>query len=282
MAEATLTVNDDFSLAHFAPATEGFQPPAGAFDPSGAWETTFDLWETTQRAYKVGAFSLTRTPVDGERFRLEMRLRKLATLGSQYCIAGMTCATDALATPLDWELETVLCDDKGQPIEETRLRETGLAVPGGLRVRIGDRERTVPVQGPMAFWFGLFEAVQRRSAPDAPALEFTLIDRFNQQVKPRQKLAFRRAATIELGGKRVWRENAVELEAGTVYRPVEAREGAVATKVNAWEQTGFGVLPTVYWVDDAGRLLMVLSGIAAYVYKGPGQKVVAPWEGDLA
>ena len=281
MTSEMLTLKDDFSLAHFAPATDGFQPPTGEFDPAGAWEATFELWETTQRAYRVGALSLVRTPMDDERFRLEMRLRKLATLGSQYCIAGMTCAMDALGTPLDWELETVLCDDKGQPIADTRLRETGLAVPGGLRVRVGDRERTVSVQGPMAFWFGLFEAVQRQSGPDAPALEFTLIDRLNQQVKPGQRLAFRRSATIELGGKRVWRETATELEAGTVYRPVEVREGAVATKVNAWEQTGFGVLPTVYWVDDAGRLLMVLSGIAAYVYKSPGQRVVAPWEGDL-
>lgn len=281
MPDQHLTMRDDFSLAHFEQATDGFQPPAGPFDPAGAWEAVYDLWEVTQRAYRVGAFSLTRTPVDHARMRLEMKLRKFATQGWQWARATATCATNALATPLDWELETLLCDAEGQPIEDTRLRETGTAVPGGLRVRVGERERTVSAPGRCALWFGLFEAVQRLTTPETAPGEFTLIDRLNQQVKPGQNLAFRRSGTFVLGGRRVWKEQATSLEAGTVYRPVEAREGALPTHLRAWEQTGRGTLPAVYWVDDAGRMLMALSGIIAYIRKSTDSRLVAPWEGDL-
>ena len=34
MTSEMLTLKDDFSLAHFAPATDGFQPPTGEFDPA--------------------------------------------------------------------------------------------------------------------------------------------------------------------------------------------------------------------------------------------------------
>jgi hypothetical protein len=46
---------------------------------------------------------------------------------------------------------------------------------------------------------------------------------------------------------------------------VPSREGAVRTQMQAYEQFGEGILPIVYWVDERGRLLFVLSGLIGYV-----------------
>ena len=50
------------------------------------------------------------------------------------------------------------------------------------------------------------------------------------------------------------REEKQELEVGALYRPVPTHEGAVATRMHAFEQTGEGVLPIVYWVTGRKRL----------------------------
>jgi hypothetical protein len=267
MPEPVTQMTDHFPLAHFERALENFQPPTEAFDPADA----YDIWECSQGNRKLGALRIERTPLDARRAKLDVRYRKAAAGGVQHAEMGLECKADDLATPIRWRAQTCVHDTEDKPIEDTRLEETGEVGERALRVKVGKTTTRVPVKGRVAFAWGLLDAVQRLSGEGMQPLEFTLIDRLNHEVKPEQRLSFRAAPTVELGGKRIWREEKQPLEVGTVYRPVPAREGAIATALRAYNQTGHGILPIVYWVDERGRLLFALSGLIGYVFNAEAQ-----------
>ncbi len=271
MPESVTQMVDHFPLAHFERALENFQPPTEAFDPQGAWANAYDIWECSQGQRKLGALRIERTPLDARRAKLDVRFRKGAAGGILRAEMSAECRVDALATPIRWQAQTVVHDAQDAPIEDTRLSETGEVGERALRARIGQTQVRTPVEAPLAFHWCLFDAVQRLPGEATAPLEFTLIDRLNQQVKPDQRLAFRTAPTVELGGKRIWHEEKQELERGAVYRPVPAREGSVATRLRAYDQTGRGLVPIVYWVDERGRLLFALSGLIGYVFNAEAQ-----------
>jgi hypothetical protein len=259
-------MTDHFSLAHFERALDGFTPPDEPFDPQGAWENAYTIHESSAGTRPIGAIRIARTLGDNGRARLRIEHTKRAIGGSLHATMELTCRTDALATPAEWTLETVVHDTEDQPIEDTRLAETGTALDDALEVLIGDDKRRLPVDAPYTFQWSLFDAVQRLGREGLRPLPFTLVDRLTYEIKPGHTLAPRKAAEMELGGRRTWKEEARALEVGTVYRPVPAREGAVLTRMQAYEQLGEGILPIVYWVNERGRLLFILSGLIGYVF----------------
>jgi hypothetical protein len=271
MPQMVTQVTDHFALAHFERALQGFRPPAPDFDPAGAWVNCYDIWECSQGMAKLGALRIERTPLDGGRVKLDVTFRKTAKAGIMRAQMSVECLADELSTPVRWQAQTLSHDAGDAPIEDTLIRETGELADGQLRVRIGQTTTPTPVTGPVALDWCLFDAVQRLPGEALGPLSFTLVDRLSRQVKPDQRLTFRSAPTVELGGKRVWREEKQELERGTVYRPVTAREGAVPVALRTYDQTGWGILPIVYWVDASGRLLFVLSGLFGYVYNAEAQ-----------
>ena len=265
MAQTT-QMTDHFSLAHFLRALEGFEPPDEAFDPTGAWGNAYQIFECSQGMRAQGTLRISREPAGRDGLDLKIEHTKRAVGGSLRFDVEMLCAADDLATPRRWTTNSVALDPDGAPIEDTRLVEAGRAVKGGVRIETHGRNRKIDVPAPFAYHWGLFDAIQRMK-PEADTIrEFTLLDRLSYQVKPGHRLAFRGSAEVELGGRKVWHETKEDLEIGTLYRPVAAREGAVASKLHAWEQYGEGVLPIIYWVNEQGRLLLALSGLVGYVY----------------
>jgi hypothetical protein len=127
------------------------------------------------------------------------------------------------------------------------------------------------INGAFTLTWCLFDAVQRLNGAAMTPVRFTLIDRFHNEIKGGQRLGFRGAVTVDLGGKRVWREEKRELERGAIYRPVPGREDAVPTTLLAYDHTGRGIVPTVYWVAEQGRLLFLLSGLFGYVFNAEAQ-----------
>jgi hypothetical protein len=281
MPEPVTQMTDHFPLAHFERALEGFQPPAEAFDPLGAWVNAYDIWECSQGNRKIGALRIERTPLDGRRAKLAVRYRKLAAGGILRAEASIECRADALATPIRWQSQSCVHDPQDKPLEDTRLAETGEAGERALRVKVGEKAIRIPFEGPFTFDWCLFDAVQRlhekwdggifQDVGKNASVPFLLIDRLSREAKPDQRLAFRTDVTVELGGKRIWREEKHQLEAGVVYRPVPAREGATATVLRAYDQTGRGIVPIVYWVNEQGRLLFALSGLIGYIFNAEAQ-----------
>jgi hypothetical protein len=265
MDESLLRPEDLFPLRHLARAADGFAVPTGPFDPLGAWTATYELVERAFKTASLGALQLERVPDGPERALLRCHYRKHAGGGVGRASAEIRCAVDALASPLSWTLESWVADPQGREIEDTRLNEKVDVHGGELRRTGAGRERVTPAPGPLALDWGLFDAVQRLPRKTTPELRFTLIDRLGACLKPDQLLASTQSVTVSLGGQHRWGEQAEQLEAGTRYRPVERVEDATAVRLHSYEHTGQGILPTTYWVDDAGRLLFVLTGMLAWI-----------------
>ena len=84
----------------------------------------------------------------------------------------------------------------------------------------------------------LFDAVARLPHKQFDPIEFTRIDHFDQ-VKPDQALAFRRTIETSIAGKKV--------------------------QLHGYDQTGRGIMPFTYWVDNQGRTIVAISGLEAYL-----------------
>ncbi len=265
MPESALQPEALFAFRHLARAVDGFAVPVGPFDPRGAWTATFELVERAGKTASLGALQLERTPDGPSAARLRFRHRKQAGGGVGWATGEIGCAVDALSTPRAWTLQSWVADLRGGEIEDTRLDEQVEVRDGTLRRAGGEREQVTPAPGPLALDWGLFDAVQRLPHGAMPELRFALIDRLGMCLKPDQLLAFSQSVTVSLGGRRAWVEQAEVLAAGTRYRPVERLEGAAEVRLHSYEHSGQGILPTTYWVDDAGRLLFVLSGMMAWI-----------------
>ncbi|MBN1672391.1 MAG: hypothetical protein JXR37_15225 [Kiritimatiellae bacterium] len=235
---------------------DAFAAP-GDFEPAGEWTNTYRLWFVGGRG--PGFLSVSRQP----RLRQEAspgpaRLREDASPGQAVSADGrfvlaierlvvqsagtihrttarMTCAADALGSPLRWELESRILARDGRPLPAADVRETGVAEKG--RVRIGTREREMP----SAFTcnWSLFEAVQRLPGTDTGALRFDLLEDLDQPKRGHQ-LSFLKAVPFDTGKARL--------------------------DLTGYQQLGTGVLPYTYWVDARHRLLFAISGLRAYIY----------------
>ena len=75
-----------------------FTPPTGAFDPHGAWASSYHLW-LVQRHFGGGALTLRREPAGrGVRLHVTYDVAEYAG-GIRRSKATVECAADALCTP---------------------------------------------------------------------------------------------------------------------------------------------------------------------------------------
>ena len=153
--------------------------------------------------------------------------------GGQQTRATVQCRTDALCTPQSWQQESLMFDAAGQPIASTRVTQRATIGNGGIAIDSNGRRRVLKVSGPLATNWGLFDAVQRLAPKDTH--RFTVLEEMDL-IKPNQQLSAGESATFH------------------------------DLRLTSYEQTGDGVLPFHYWLDDQHRVLFVLSGQRAYIY----------------
>jgi hypothetical protein len=235
---------DDFPLSTAAGLTQLIHSPAGPFDPTDNWTHCYGVYTTASRASRVGRLKLTRhkNPSTG-RVRFVITIDKNHVNGEQHIRATVVANDDQLATPINNSMEAWVDDAKRQPIERTRVEKqaqfttdaSGLSVMY-LTDELGSTSETF--DGPAVLGWLLFDAVQRLQGAEQKRIDFTLIDHFDQ-VKPEQRLTYR----------------------GQFDVPVRNRN----VSFTAYDQIGRGILPTVWWVGESGRLLAVVSGIEAYL-----------------
>jgi hypothetical protein len=261
-----------FALRHVARALDGFVVPAGPFDASGSWTATYDLVERGFRLGTLGALRLERSPAGPERASLRFRFRKYTGGGVAWATGEFRLGTDALSSPSGWSVQSWFATRDGQELEGTRAEDQVEVGQGSLR-RTGEglaMQETLFAGALVAEW-GLFDAVQRLPRTAGGEWRFTLADRLGTCVKPGHMLAIGSRLTVSLGGRRAWGEEARPLAAGTVYRPVETSEGAADVRLQCYEHTGQGILPTTYGLDEAGRLLFVCSGMTGWILNQKAQ-----------
>ena len=130
-------------------------------------------------------------------------------------------------------------DRKGGVIAGTDINKSAIVKNNKVQFVCKNKKREVKIKQPVALSWLLFDAVQRLPRKKFTPVNFTLIDHFDQ-VKRNNIISFYN--TIE-----------VDLPVGE------------SIKLHSYKQFGKGILPVVYYVDDAGRLLFVISGIETYI-----------------
>src|SRR6185295_12157557 len=106
----------------------------------------------------------------------ELRVESLINHGNggQQTTATIQCASDPLATPRSWKLESVMHDPAGQPIAVTRVVQEATVKADAIEMVLGGRKHTLKVPRPFTSNWSLFAAVQRLDAKQS-ALRFALL-----------------------------------------------------------------------------------------------------------
>lgn len=229
------------TLAGIQDLLEAFHPPTGAFDPEGSWKQVYLMHLGNDGQGSAPGFLEIRREVSGAGLTLFVEMQVLhMTGGLQQTTAKITCANDPLCSPKSWQLESVLADPTGRPLENTRMVSRATVKAGAVEAEFGKHQRTIKLPGPFTSNWSLFDAVHHLRGKDTAPLRFALLEDLDL-LKPNHRLSFAETATVKAA---VGRE----------------------LKLTGYEQIGEGVLPFHYWLDEQRRLLLVLSGPRAYVY----------------
>ncbi len=219
---------EPFALGPFAAAVLGaYAPPSTPFDPSGTWELGWRIVQHMAPANTIGRVSLRRRPAgDGE---IELTLQRVkigAGRQREETRLILRCRLDRVASLVSWEGSIGCADAEGRAVPE---------LVRSVRGRAGDYGEADRRLGSL---FSLIEAVQRWRPDAREAATFTLLDEFDRAC-PGQ--------TIRPGA-------VVEIEAGPA--------GPIALR--PFHHLGAGTVPVIYWVDPAGRVVLVVRGLEAY------------------
>ena len=242
---------DDFPISTLGAYREKIVAPDGPFEPQGDWTQVFGIHSTGTGTSRVGTLSLKRRARPSG-VSLTVRHEKLLTgstggrvggaLGSRRildAVLNLDAGKSPLSTPGQWSFRTRVLDEAGRAIPDAGLSRRAAVENGKLRVTTGeDRTRTCPLDGPYTVNWALFDAVGRLPRGRFEPIRFTLVDHFDQ-IKPGQTLVFRRALDASLAGRTV--------------------------RLYGFDQTGRGVMPWTYWVDEKGRVVVALSGLETYM-----------------
>lgn len=235
-----------FTLNVIAPHLKNFRRPTAEHTPSGDWELNYRLYTLGAIAGPggpIGNLTVRRKVVAPGEFLLAVDYRKQVPQQMAAREAGqIACREDALATPRNWTWSSQLVAADGKPVRYTQLEKSATAAEKAVEISDGPHRRRLPLDSPYTINWALFEAVGRLAREPFDPLRFTLLDHFDE-VKPNQTLSFRQTAEIELGGQVV--------------------------RLHAFDHLGEGVVPWVYWVDEAGRLTFAVSGLEAYLLETP-------------
>jgi len=210
-------------------------PTCGAFDPDGEWTHTYLVW--TCHGYDAGGnfdagyLTIRRWPTGDGGIMLDVttEIALLDGLGARTA-ARIQCRADDLTTPESWMLDSTYTNQFGANLPDQNARQTAAIADGRLTVTIGDREHATAVQPITTGDWCLFDAVQRLPRDGSARLSCDVLERM---------LALKRGQTI-------WYRSA---------RPVTV----AGHELTGFSRTGYASLPTEYWVDQGGRLVLVVA-----------------------
>jgi hypothetical protein len=255
---------DHFSLNCVAEQLNGFQIPEGPFDPQGPWRHEYGVYTLAGQGHRSGTLRVERYKAEGATYRLEVELtRRLAGGNRQWQRGTIRCLDRDWPLPVSWTFESQLRTPAGDVLPDTTLKKTARIDDGSVRVMGPGRERRIEVTEPFTVNWCLFDYLQRMPS-DAEPLSFLMLDHYDQP-KPNQWLVYRKSTEVLVGVRRAQRRKWEELEKGRIRKTYWEPVGGAYHRLHAFEQTGWGIVPWVYWRDDVGRLLFAISGLESYI-----------------
>jgi hypothetical protein len=233
------------TLASVQPILDKFSPPAAPFDRNGAWRHTYAIWLEDES--DPNGFLEIERKVSSAGISLKIESVVTQTTGAEQSTkAEILCAPDLLCTPKSWRVESMIVDAAGKPVQASRLAYSATAKGGVIEFQFGNRKRQRKAPLPFTSNWSLFDAVQRMPGKDMQPLRFTLLEDLDLVKLNQRLLSCEPSAVKAAGGKQL--------------------------TLRCFEQTGDGILPFRYWLNEQGRLLLALSGTRAYVWDPEARK----------
>jgi hypothetical protein len=233
------TVHLPLAFPALAARLAGVPAPVEKAGGKGEWEagyTIVDIQPNPDRTWYCGPYGglhLVRDPEKSGRYRLKVS----ATIGlpggqQDRMSAILTCRADAAGALLGWERRSAFFANGPGPAP-TPVRGDNGSVEHGRIHRSTGRDLTAPP--PVVANWSLFDTVRRFAGP----LSFTMLEELDA-LRPGQEL-------------RRYAETSVKMASGPV-------------RLTGLLQTGDGILPTTWWLTEAGLPLLVLASLRAYIY----------------
>lgn len=231
-----------YSLELLSDCLPGIRVPDEPFDPNREWQADYIMWSPARgrsaKSERMGSLHIRRRVTPGARIRLQLTqvIQMAGTNGQGITKAGVTCEKDALSTPIKWQVTSEINDPQGKAVKFAAANISGEASQESI-VLHREKDSRIKVSAALTSNWSLLEAVQRLPF-DSKALEFDMLEEL-ELLKPGQRLAPGASTEAELGGRKM--------------------------KLHSFEQTGRGILPWTYWLDNAHRLIVAVSARRAFL-----------------
>lgn len=227
--------------------------PAGAFDPSSNWENSYDLVYTGPQGFtelnKIFYGSL-RLGVNFSADAVRLRVSGVRQMGQnfskerEFFTTAFDCNRDAffsLKDPTSWKLEAETRNVQSPQAAPYRNYFLKGSLSKGRIYKKGTGSRSFlyrKTKGePVVCNWALLAAVQ--SMPRDRRISFSWFEDL-ERFSPEHSIAF--------------------------FEDFEARFGGRKVMLHGYAHKGPGIIPSYYWVDDSGRLLIARFGLSMLVY----------------
>jgi len=219
-----------FTLNLLAPHLKGLRPPKAKHDPRGDWRLAYDVYTLGSirgHGRRMGSLALRRKAAADGGSVLGINYEKRVVPDMvQRVTAELTCRQDELATPVRCTFSSQISDSAGSPVPNTPLEKSAAFEDRQIEITDGPHRRRIAVSPPYTVHWALFEAVGRLPREPFEPIRFNMLDHFDQ-LKTGQVLSYRQS--------------------------VEALVGDELLPLHAYDHLGEGIVPWIYWVDEAGR-----------------------------
>jgi hypothetical protein len=218
-----------------------FLPAEAPLRKNETYSLTYDIvqwWGTTDTFANavLGRISIERKAADDQViYEVNQRTRKGGL--DNFLEARIVCNTDDLNSLGEWTLSSYSKSAKGELDPLSKLDEMGRCDEGRIRIESGDHEYGFSTKNPVVTQWTVLDFLMRRanSASDAA---FDLLQDLSL-FKPNQALTYDGVTVVELRGDRT-----IELQ--------------------TYAQTGQGVLPIHYLLDEQRRPQLVTKGMLSW------------------
>ncbi len=216
----------------------GFVPPSGGFNPDYGWEHHYRIWLFEGDDKGVLKLKCSRTYLHGASDLVVEKKVFQSQNSAHLTNAEILFSADAVSTPKQWHLESVIMDPDSVPIEKTRIEKTAVVAGDEIRVTVGEHTFFRPAPDLFTIDWLLFDMVQRLPGSSLTPMEFDLLEA-SDLLKEGQRLSYRESRVFEVNG--------------------------YTLPLIGYHIIGGGILPHQFWVDDKHRLLFVFSGPRAFI-----------------
>jgi len=222
---------------------EQWLPPDDPFNPAGEWVLHYARHALiperngTPGGNQVGSLHIQQKH-KGDTLHLqvsEVEKDRLTTLTTK---AGISCSKDVLMTPQRWSLS---CNWQ-TPLEVVKTSEFDQQHKGRIEnkeiIFVGKNQHSIPAPERWTSNWNLFAAIQKMPFTPDKTYSFDLLESLDL-LKPGQRIIYSGIHAVRLGSQTI--------------------------DLHVFEQTGRGVMPWHWWLDNQHRVILAAGNRRAYL-----------------